>query len=347
MTTESNKPNPTTDEQTLANLLKLAGERPEIPLNVESRVYHRVQQEWQASTQEPSSDKVYAEVHKSWRRSFSLARLLRWLVPIGAAASAVLAMMLLSQPEPISRSSVATIASVIAPTPSTDLYAEGTAVYAGDTLETGPGGGLSLLLARNATLRIDENTRFRVDESDRFTLLSGRIYADTGEFIYRDGGLSIDTPFGVVRDIGTQFAISADTGALDVAVREGRVELAYDSTALTAKMGERMTLAHGETPAVSVLDTHDEYWDWITDLTPAFDMSNKSLLDFLKWAARETGRELRFESDESRMFAMRTDVHGSISGLTPDEALEAILSTTTLEYRIELHKVVLFHRSNP
>ncbi|MCW9078120.1 MAG: hypothetical protein OQK74_02965, partial [Gammaproteobacteria bacterium] len=69
------------------------------------------------------------------------------------------------------------------------------------------------------------------------------------------------------------------------------------------------------------------------------------LLDFLKWASRETGRELRFESDESRMLAMRTDVYGSVTGLTPDEALEAILSTTMLEYRIELDKVVLLSRS--
>ena len=33
------------DDASFANLMKLAGERPEIPLSVESRVYHRVQQE--------------------------------------------------------------------------------------------------------------------------------------------------------------------------------------------------------------------------------------------------------------------------------------------------------------
>jgi hypothetical protein len=42
---------------------------------------------------------------------------------------------------------------------------------------------------------------------------------------------------------------------------------------------------------------------------------------------------------------MRTDVYGSVTGLTPDEALEAILSTTMLEYRIELDKVVLLSPS--
>ena len=346
MTTDTNKPDIADDEKSLGNLLRLAGERPEIPLSIESRVYHRVQQEWQASTKEPNGENVYAKVHKTWKRGTGRARILRWLAPMGVAASAILAFVLLSQPEPaVAPSMVATVAGIVAPTPTTVTYEEGAPVYSGDVIETGPGGGLSLLLARNATLRIDENTRIRVDDSNRIALLSGQIYADTGEYIYRDDGLVIDTPFGVVRDIGTQFAITATPGLLDVAVREGRVEVDHESVAHTARMGERLTLGTGRSASISELDTHDEYWNWIVDLTPAYDTTNKSLLDFLKWASRETGRELRFETDESRMLAMRTDVHGSVSGLTPDEALEAILSTTRLEYSIELDKVVVLNRT--
>ena len=346
MTTASNKPDRANDEKSLGNLLRLAGERPEIPLSIESRVYHRVQQEWEASTRKPNGDNVYAEVHKSWKRGTGKARLLRWLAPLGVAASAILAFMLLSQPEQVvTPSVVATVASIVAPTSTTVSYKAGAPVYSGDVIETGPGGGLSLLLARNATLRIDENTRIRVDDNHRLALMSGQIYADTGEYMYRDDGLVIDTPFGLVRDIGTQFAIAANSDSLDVAVREGRVEVAHESVAHTARMGERLTLGAGRSASISELDTHDEYWNWIVELTPAYDTTNKSLLDFLKWAARETGRELRFESDDSRMLAMRTDVHGSVAGLTPDEALEAILSTTMLEYRIELDKVVVLSRS--
>jgi hypothetical protein len=55
-------------------------------------------------------------------------------------------------------------------------------------------------------------------------------------------------------------------------------------------MGERLTLVRGKGASVSELDTHDDYWDWVVELTPTFDMTNKSLLDFLKWTARETGR---------------------------------------------------------
>ena len=165
MTTDSNKPDRADDEKSLGNLLRLAGERPEIPLSIESRVYHRVQQEWQASTREPNGENVYAEVHKSWKRGTGRARVLRWLAPMGVAASAILAFVLLSPSQPVViPSMVATVASIVTPTPTTVTYEEGAPVYSGQVIETGSGGGLSLLLARNATLRIDENTRIRVGE---------------------------------------------------------------------------------------------------------------------------------------------------------------------------------------
>ena len=343
MTKQTKSNGPTGDDKSLENLLRLAGERPEIPLSVESRVYHRVQQEWQENTASPAEDKVYAEVHKTWKRDAWRGRVLRWAAPFAVAASALLVVLMLTQPEPVAPRVAATVASVISPGAVQEGYEAGTSIHEGDLITTGSGGGISLLLARNASLRIDENTRIRIDSSDHFTLLNGRVYADTGQFVYNNGGLRVDTEYGVVRDVGTQFAVSSDADSMDVAVREGRVELLRDADVQVAKMGQRLRLAPGQGASITNLDTHDPYWDWIAELTPSFDLENKSLLDFLKWAARETGRELRFENDESRMFAMRTDVHGSVAGMTPDEALGAILSTTTLGYRIDADKVVLRH----
>ena len=329
------------DDESLASLMKLAGERAEIPLAVESRVYHRVQQEWKSASEEPSADTVYEEVHKTWRRDARRGWILRWLLPAGAAASTVLAVMLLSQPAPPAAEVAGTISRVLSTGTLQSKYPEGSSIYAGEVVSTGPGEGVSLLLARNESLRIGENTGIRVDAAGQFTLLGGRVYADTGQFIYRDGGLKIETGFGRVTDVGTQFSVTATDSTLDVAVREGRVNVQNASEQFAARMGERLTLVQGGSATITELDTHDDYWNWITGLTPAFDMTNKSLLDFLKWAARETGRELQFESDESRMFAMRTDVHGSVEGLTPDEALEAILATTSVRYQIADDKIVI------
>ena len=342
MTNESDKIERTAgDDKSFAKLMKLAGERPEIPLSIESRVYHRVQEEWKNSTVEPNAEKVYEKVHKTWRRGALRGTILRWLLPAGVAATVVIAMVMVSTPEPPAAQIAGTISRVVGSGQVSSNYAEGTSVYAGEIIATGSGEGVSLLLARSESLRVDENTQLRVDAADRFTLLAGRIYADTGQFVYRDGGLKVDTAFGLVTDVGTQFSVATTEQSLDVAVREGRVDVKNKSDSYTARMGERLTLVQGEGAAIAELDTHSAYWGWIVELTPAFDMTNKSLLDFLKWAARETGRDLQFESDESRMFAMRTDVHGSVEGLTPDEALEAILATTTVRYQITDDRIVI------
>ncbi len=107
-------------------------------------------------------------------------------------------------------------------------------------------------------------------------------------------------------------------------------------------VGERMTLDQNNVGNVSKIDSYDEYWNWVADLAPEFDIEkNRSLFNFLEWAARETGRELIFEDDELRMSAMRDDVFGRISNLTPDEALLAILPVTSVRYKIEPGKIAI------
>ena len=329
------------DEKSLASLIKLAGEQPEIPLGIESRVYNRVQQEWRNSSAQSSGDTSYDKVHKSWRRSARRSNRLRWLLPAAAAVVAVFAVLLTMRPEPTPPLVVATVARVIDAGQVGARYTSGSDVYVGETISTAENEGLSLVLVRGESLRIDQGTELRVDGTDRFTLLSGRIYADTGLYVYRDGGLTVDTPYGAVTDVGTQFAVATNDTTLDVAVREGRVDIRTESESYAARMGERLLLATGQGAEITALDAHDEYWSWTADLAPVFDTSNRSLLDFLKWAARETGRELVFDSDTTRMFAMRTDVSGSIAGLTPDEALASILSTTSFRFKIETDKVFI------
>jgi ferric-dicitrate binding protein FerR (iron transport regulator) len=217
----------------------------------------------------------------------------------------------------------------------------GDEIYAGMTIDTGNDQGMSFLLARNESVRLDENSTIRVDAGDQFTLLRGRVYADTGEFVYRDGGLRIDTALGAVTDIGTQFAVSIQSDLLDVAVREGRVDVRQDAHKYIAMSGERLTLKQQGEIAVNPLAQTDGYWQWATALAPAFEIEDKSLLDFLKWAARESGRLLFFEDSELRMAAMRTDLHGSIADFSPLEAIESVLATTAFRYRVEPDRIVI------
>ena len=329
------------DEEAMARLLRIAGPRAEIPGDVESRVYARVLKEWQASTETPDGARVYDRVHRTWKRDAALAATKRWILPMALAASVALIAIFMSQPEQAPPVAVGTVAKVVSPAAGGSAYALGDDIYLGMTIETGDGEGLSFLLARNESLRLGENSTIRVDAADQFTLLSGRVYADTGEFVYRDGGLRIDTALGAVTDIGTQFAVSIRDDLLDVAVREGRVDVRRDTHKYIAMSGERITLQQQGDVKVDPLALTDDYWNWTTNLAPVFDIEGRSLMDFLKWAARESGRILFFEDSELRMAAMRTDLHGSISDFSPLEALESVLATTTFRYHVEGDRIVV------
>ncbi len=326
--------NDKSDEKLTAELMRIAGPCADIPADVESRVYERVLDEWTDESQNTARTKVYKVVERSWKRGLTRRRLMQWAAPALVAASVAFIAINLAETGPVSPPTVGNIARLVG-FESGSLLTTGESLYSGATLSTGEGQGVSILLARNESLRLGENSRLRIDGKSRFTLLEGRVYADTGQFMYRDSELTIVAGFATITDVGTQFSILLDGVLLDVGVREGRVDIDSSVGAVMAIAGERVRVdKSGATLREDVLP-NAAYWQWATDLAPIYDIENKSLMEFLNWAARETGMQVVFESDALRMAAMRTDLHGPTSGLKPEEALVAVMATTSFRYKIE------------
>ena len=326
-------------------LMRLVGEIEPIGEDIESRVYEKVRAEWVSGASCPESERVYANVRREWKQTPARSLMRRWALPVALAAVAILAVAVIIQRAPQIPSNVPVGTIVRNLDDGSRHFAEGSPVYPGETIVTGSDGGMSVTLANAESLRLDAATRLSVITSDQFRLHEGRIYADTGDFMYRDKGLIIETRLGTVTDVGTQFSVHAYGDILDVAVREGRVDIMDDTQEVVAVAGERMILEGGRHTTRQMLEAHDDYWNWMTDLTPSYDLENRSLLDFLRWAARETGRELEFEDNELLMAAMRTDLHGSVRDVTPVEAVAAVMSTTNFKYRLEKTKIVIFRES--
>jgi hypothetical protein len=211
----------------------------------------------------------------------------------------------------------------------------GDAIYPGDSLATGQR-GVALTVNSGLSLRLDAGTTASFDSVEELTLRSGRVYVDTGQSVYGDPSLAVHTSVGSARDIGTRFAVALVDGDMRVAVREGRVDVSGKQGSYTAEAGDLLTLQPGADVARGKISVYDSSWDWAAALAPAFDIENRSLLDFLKWAARETGKELVFEHDDARLAAMKTRLHGSVSGFTPTEAIAPVLSTTSFAYRVRV-----------
>ena len=128
---------------------------------------------------------------------------------------------------------------------------------------------------------------------------------------------------------------------MSVAVREGRVDVANEQSTFTAEAGDSLILQAGSDVVVEKVTPYDASWDWATSLAPEFDIADRSLLDFLKWAARETGKTLIFSSGDVRMATMGTQLFGSIKRFTPGEALESVLSTTQFDYEIDEQSITI------
>jgi ferric-dicitrate binding protein FerR (iron transport regulator) len=332
------------DEETMQRLLRLAGSREPIPRDIEDRVHARVRAEWRAAVRPPDQARVYSRVRRAWSRRIAWTSWRPWIASFGLAASVLIAVAVFLDPAPevAPRIGVGTVVRVAGAAGSAGLPQRDAEVYVGDSLVTGAKEGLGVLLTDNTSLRIDADSAIRIDGRDRFTLLRGRIYADTGEFAFRRNALTIETGMGSVSDVGTQFSVAVDDAQLAVAVREGRVDVRQDAQQLAAIAGERLTLDPSGATAREAIAAHAEYWNWVTDLAPEFELEGRSLLEFLKWAARETGRRLEFADDQLRASALRTDLHGSLSDFSPAEAIESVLATTGFRYSVEPDRILIY-----
>ena len=305
----------------IAELLRLAGPRPEVPPDVEQRVHDAVRAEWRSTVRQ--------------------RRTLRWGIPVALAATVVLVVGLAIRSPQIPAAPIATVAVIDSDSGAlANGLSPGDAVYPGDEVVTGDFG--AALAANNGlSLRLDADTSITLESVEELSLRTGRIYADTGEAALHNSSITVRTGVGSATDIGTRFAVTFLDSEMNVAVREGKVDVSDDRGSYTAEAGDMLTLTPNADVVFDELAPYDSSWAWAEALAPTFDIENRTLLDFLKWAARETGRELVFEDDATRMSAMSARLHGSVSGFTPSEALESVLPTTRFKYRLNGRQIII------
>lgn len=306
----------TPDDVEVAELMNLAGARPSISPDRQARVYKNVEQEWLRASARP--------------------RTMNWPVPLALAASLLIAVTVLINTGGAPAQELGTVARIVGGVPGqAQKLALHQIVHVGDTLRTTSSQAISVTLSHGSSLRLAKDTAIRLDHSRNFTLLHGLVYADSGQMDDRDEGLTIHTDLGSVTDVGTQFSVHYAENEIGVAVREGRVDIANDDASYSVMAGDKLTVQEDGFTRNSKVRPSDESWAWAVELAPDFEMESKSLLDFLDWAARETGKELIFTSSDARTLAKGTVLHGSVSGFTPIEAIQSVLATTSFDYDMD------------
>ncbi len=157
----------------------------------------------------------------------------------------------------------------------------------------------------------------------------------------------ISTALGQVRHLGTQYMAGLDRGGgLAVAVREGSVAVEGGREPLVARAGESLSVGRDGRVARGTVATQDEQWAWAQSIVPGFAIDGRSLDEFLGWAARETGRQLVYSSADAAREAERIKLKGSVSGLPPEAAVAAVLTTTpSLQHRFAGSQLRIEHAS--
>jgi ferric-dicitrate binding protein FerR (iron transport regulator) len=211
----------------------------------------------------------------------------------------------------------------------------------GEDLMTGPDGRAALAWTNGISLRLDRNTKIALVDAQHIEVRNGAVYVDSGTAA-GSPQLRIDTPAGAVRHVGTQYEVRLLQSNVQIRVREGRVELRPPSgIAEHVDAGEQLTVAESGGHERTAIDTVGTEWAWVTDVAPPFAIEGRSLHEFLTWAGRELGEDIVFATPESEAEAAGATLHGSVAGLTPAEALQAVLPTTRLQSSQEDGRIVI------
>ena len=209
------------------------------------------------------------------------------------------------------------------------------ALLAGSVLSTGRDGHVALKLSAGSSLRLDSESRVRLESAQSFGLERGALYVDSQHL---PGQVEILTPLGRVTDFGTQFEVrlsaarDAREAQLRVRVREGEVRIDTESDTHRAIAGSELVLAADGSTRRGAVTAADAGWQWAIRAAPAPVIEGRTLESFLDWASRELGLPWRLVEPRPERSPRATVLHGSVDGLTPEEALGVVLTGSGLRY---------------
>ena len=322
----------------VARLVRLAGQSDPIAAERLARVRTAVHDAWRDEHVVRTARQV--KTRRRWR---SVAVLLLVAATSGAIAFAIWGPIRTPAPVLVAHIDQLTGRATGSPAP----FTAGSQVMSGSTVTTSTG-TLAMTLTSGVRLRLDASSTARVDSGTDVVLERGAVYVDSaGVRPTRPGAspISIHTPAGLVRDIGTQFEVRLTGAGLRIRVRDGQVRVTpANGVDARASAGEELfSKPDGSIGRRSTAATGSQ-WAWAERAAPTFSVEGKTLGAFLDWVSREGAWTVTFADRRVSETTRATVLHGRpdlLKGLTPAEALDVVLPTCGLRHRIDGTRVVI------
>jgi len=306
-----------------------------------------------SSRERPSREQeqaVRAALHAQWKQATRRRRIRRMVFAFATAASVILAVVLglgflrgpvapesvveLAHVEKSIGRAVITSASV-----TTRPLVAAAKLGAGQRISTSGGSRLAIRWMSGESVRLDENTQINLVSSQEIELTDGKIYLDTDR-AGPNSSLVIRTPGGVVRHLGTRYLAAIHGDGISISVRDGRVKLQSEDIEAEAGAGEQMNLDASGNYQLDTISTYGPMWQWAESVAPAFASDGRPLAEFLAWVAKESGRELVYDSVEAEQVALQTVLRGQLD-LEPVKALNVMTQTSDLESELSAGALVI------
>jgi hypothetical protein len=202
-------------------------------------------------------------------------------------------------------------------------------VRAGDRVDVLSRSRAAFQLVDGTSVRLGSDTLVLFESSGRLELLRGVMYVDAHP-ARRTGAIAVKTPFGTVDHVGTQFELRLQPDRLSVRVREGEVVVNGRGASQTSRAGEALLFSRDRPPERSTISTSGPEWDWVASIAQPFALEGSTVSAFLQWVSREQGWRWEYADAATKRLAERAVLHGAIDGLTPEEALAAVLPASGL-----------------
>jgi ferric-dicitrate binding protein FerR (iron transport regulator) len=205
-----------------------------------------------------------------------------------------------------------------------------------DELATAGDGRAAVRLASGHSVRLDRSSAIRWEDRNALRILRGAVYVDSGSDGRVMDPIEVRGPLASIREIGTQFEVRLpDVDSIVVRLREGAAVVEGEHGTRQIAAGTELTVLADGSSTVRSIESGGPAWDWILDVTPMADFEGRSARAFLEWISRERGWTLAFEEPEAARSAEAIVLGGTIGQMDLEQALEAVMATCRMTYRIE------------
>ena len=218
----------------------------------------------------------------------------------------------------------------------------------GDLVATGSSGSLSIRLKDQTTIAFSSNTTLRLANSSTLNLEHGRIYIDSPDI---NTSVTVITPWGNIKDIGTQYEVNIKQDSLEVAMRSGKVAVDLGEKVLYALAengyGDVIALNKNNEFTKRTLASSDAHWDWTRKSAQPLIVEGKTVGEVLNWTGLITGKSIEYATPAARDAAVTTVLSGGeLAPISAEKTLSTLLKTTHFVAHISSHSIELELRTD-